>query len=101
MTRPPRPKHISQLLAEPGSTLAGLARGAAAHEDLRQAIAAALPEQLRIHLLSAAVSGDTLILSVDGPSWASRIRFHQDPCLQAARLLAGDGVLSVRVRVRR
>jgi hypothetical protein len=101
MTRPPRPKRISKLLSEPGSILADLAHGAVAHEDLRLAIAEALPAPLRFHLLSAAVSDDTLILSVDDPSWASRIRFHQDPCLQAARQLAGDGILSVRVSVRR
>ena len=95
MTRPPRPRRISELLSEPGSTLASLARGVEAHEDLRRTVADALPAPLRLHLLSAAVSGDALILSVDDPSWASRIRFHQGPCLAAARRLTGDGVLVV------
>jgi hypothetical protein len=101
MTKPPRPRRIGELLTEPGSTLAGLSRGAVAEEGLRRTIADALPAPLRPHLLAATISDGALILSVDSPDQASRIRFHQDPCLEAVRRVSGEGVLSLRVRVRR
>jgi hypothetical protein len=101
MTRPPRPRRIGELLTEPGSRLAGLSRGTVVQEDLRRTVADALPAPLRPHLVAAAVSDGALILSVDSPDQASRIRFHQDPCLDAVRRVYGEGILSLRVRVRR
>jgi len=101
MPKPPRPRRISELLDEPGTALAGLSRSAGANATLLSAIAEALPPPLREHLLSAAVADGTLTLSVSSATQASRLRFHEGPCLAAASRISGATVRSVRVRVAR
>jgi len=101
MSKTPRPRRIGELLAEPGSAFAGLSRNAGSNATLLSAVAEALPPPLREHLLSAAVADGTLTLSVSSATQASRLRFHEEPCLMAARRILGATVRGFRVRVGR
>jgi hypothetical protein len=69
-----RPKLLKDLLA--GRSLANLAERAAATDRLARRIQALLPDELAAHVCGANVRDRRLVILVDGPSWASRLRFE-------------------------
>lgn len=69
-----RPKLLKDLLA--GRSLAGLAERAAATDRLARRIQGLLPAELAAHVTGANIRDRRLIILVDSPAWASRLRFE-------------------------
>lgn len=66
---------------------------------LTEAVAGALPEDLREGLVAASVSPDgELVVFGQSPAWAARLRYEASAMLEAARA-GGQNAMSVRVRV--
>ncbi|HKK22580.1 MAG TPA: DciA family protein, partial [Pseudohaliea sp.] len=79
-------KKLGHILSRPDSPLAGLVQRARALETLTAAVRAALPEEVRAHLVSAAPREDgTLVLVTESSAWAARLRFSSDEARAAAR----------------
>jgi hypothetical protein len=92
-----RPKLLKDLLA--GRSIAGLAERAAATDRLRRRIQALVPAELASHVTGANIRGRRLVILVDGPAWASRLRFEAPSLrrrLEAEQEIDVDGV-TVRV----
>ena len=92
-----RPKLLKDLLA--GRSLAGLAERAAATDRLARRIQGLLPPELAAHVTGANVRDRRLVILVDGPAWASRLRFEAPALrrrLETRQDLDVDGV-TVRV----
>src|SRR6056297_602027 len=69
-------KKLGNLLSRPDSPLAGIVERARAMETLTAAVRAALSEDARAHLVSAARRDDgTLVLVTESSAWAARLRF--------------------------
>ncbi len=67
--------------------------------ELSDALAAALPEDVREGLVSASVSADgQLVVFGRSPAWAAKLRYESQSLLEAARD-SGQPADSVRVRV--
>ena len=67
--------------------------------ELSDALAAALPEDVREGLVAASVSADgQLVVFGRSPAWAARLRYEAAAMLEAARL-SGQQADSVKVRV--
>ncbi|WP_405227723.1 DciA family protein [Lentisalinibacter sediminis] len=93
-------KKLGNLLSRPDSPLAGIVERARAMETLTAAVRAALSEDARAHLVSAARRDDgTLVLVTESSAWAARLRFAADEALAAARRY-GVTAESVSVLVR-
>lgn len=93
-------KKLGDLLSRPDGPLAALVERARAMETLTAAVRAALPADVRAHLVSAAGHDDgTLVLVSESSAWAARLRFAADEALAAARRY-GVCVESVSVLVR-
>ncbi len=93
-------KKLASLLSRPGTAIAGLAERARRIEALTGAVAAALPADMRTHLLSAALDDEgTLTLVTESSAWAARLRFAADDAMAAARD-AGHPANTCRVTVR-
>ncbi len=76
--------------------IVGRARDFAA---LTEALAAALPEDLREGLVAASISAaGQLVVFGRSPAWAARLRYESAAMLEAART-SGQQADSVRVRV--
>lgn len=92
-----RPKLLKDLLA--GRGLAGLAERAAATDRLARRLQGLLPPELAEHITGANVRDRRLVILVDGPAWAARLRFEAPGLrrrLEAQQGLDVDGVI-VRV----
>ena len=84
-------------LVEQGEQTSHLLRMLRRQQALLEEVRARLPDPLGSHCLHARISGNTLILHVDSPAWASRLRFQSNALLQALREQApGLKKLSVR-----
>ncbi len=93
-------KKLGHILSRPDGPLAGLVERARAMETLTAAVRAALPEEARAHLVSAAQREDgTLVLVTESSAWAARLRFSSDEARAAARRY-GVAAESVSVLVR-
>jgi hypothetical protein len=94
-----KPRLIKDLLADRGG-LAGIAERAAATDRLSRRVQSALPGEVSNHILGANISGDSLVVIVDGAAWAARVRFES----RAIRRVLSDtqeiDVARVIVRVR-
>ncbi len=74
---------------------------AQAFAELTEALAAALPVDVREGLVAASVSGaGELVVFGRSPAWAARLRYESSAMLEAARA-SGQQADSVRVRVSR
>jgi hypothetical protein len=56
-----------------------------------------LPPTLRSHLLAAAQSDGVLTLNLDGPAWATRVRYLAPDLIEG---LADTGIIGVKTRAR-
>ena len=75
------PKSLKTLLA--GRSLAGLAERAAATNRLARRVQAVVPAEIAPHIVGANLRERRLILIVDGPAWAARVRF-ESPAIRRA-----------------
>lgn len=82
------------------TTLASLERQARAASALAAAVRAALPEELRPHVLMAAQRGEELALTVDSAAWAARVRYAATRLKDALAQPGRPAVTKIRVRVR-
>ena len=72
---------------------------AAEFARLTEALADALPEDLREGLIAASVRPDgQLVVIGQSPAWAARLRYEGDALLEAARQ-NGEQATSIKVRV--
>lgn len=78
------PRRLSSLLGKTPH-LDHLVRMLRQQQALLREIQTLLPPPLDRHCLHARVSGDSLVIHVDSPAWASKMRFHAQILLQAAR----------------
>lgn len=76
-----------QEIAGQNQRLAALLRAASAFETLEKHVLAEIGEESRDQIRVACVEGDTLVLSVQTPAWASRARLEAAGLLRAARSL--------------
>ncbi|MEM7611901.1 MAG: DciA family protein [Pseudomonadota bacterium] len=66
--------------------------------SLTDAVLACLEGPERQHISSVSVSEDNILCIIaDSPAWASRLRFHNDRMLEAARQ---HGIHAARCRVK-
>jgi hypothetical protein len=94
-----RPTRIGAIVAG-DSTLAGLLRRARELESLETLVRAWLPPALAPHVRVAALREDTLVLAVDSPAWATRLRYECPRIVDSARGHAATrGVNNVKIRV--
>ena len=89
-----RPTPVNSLLRQ---RLRGLTEEAGRQARTATLVREALPGELAGHCLGALVDGDELVLYVDAPGWATRLRFIA-PKLYAH--LAEHGIVCRRSRVR-
>ena len=89
-----RPTPVNDLLQR---RLRQLADAAARHARVADLVREALPRELVDHCLGAVVNDDELVLYVDSPGWATRLRFLA-PTLFTR--LATHGITCRRSRVR-
>jgi len=89
-----RPTPVNSLLRQ---RLRGLTEEASRQARTTALVREALPGELTDHCLGALVDGDELVLYVDAPGWATRLRFIA-PTLYAH--LAAHGIVCRRSRVR-
>ena len=94
-----RPKLLKDLLA--GRSLAGLAERAAATDRLARRLQALLPAELASHVTGANIRAGRLVVLVDAPAWASRLRFEAPALRERLRTEHELEVEGVTVRVRR
>jgi hypothetical protein len=94
-----RPKLLKDLLA--GRSLAGLAERAAATDRLARRIQTLLPAELAPHVTGANVRDRRLVVLVDGPVWAARLRFEAPALRRRLESEQEIDVDAVTVRVRR
>ena len=95
-----KPVALKDLLAHPGSALAGFRQRAKHTEDLTHALSAVFPEPVRPHLISAGVHGDRLILTADAAVWAARMRFYVSDAIEYMASNHNSPINRVDVRVR-
>lgn len=91
---------LKPLLGELTGPLARLARDAAASHKLTDQVRAALPENLRSHVLSAVRRDADLVVIVDSAAWAARVRYAGRALGEAIEAAGGAPVAKVRVKVR-
>ncbi len=89
-----RPTPVNDLLQR---RLRQLADAAAGHARVADLVREALPRELADHCLGALVHGDELVLYVDSPGWATRLRFLAPTLFPR---LATHGIACRRSRVR-
>jgi len=75
------PKSLKDLLA--GRSIAALAERAAATNRLARRVQALVPADIAPHIVGANLREKRLVLIVDGPAWAARIRF-ESPAIRRA-----------------
>ncbi|HSQ69232.1 MAG TPA: DciA family protein [Steroidobacteraceae bacterium] len=91
---------LKPLFSEPTGELARLARDAAASGKLTEQVRAALPENLRPHVLSAVRRDTDLVVIVDSAVWAARVRYAARALGEAIEAAGGAPVGKLRVKVR-
>lgn len=90
------PTHIQALLRAHPAT-AGLMDRRRRDEGLLGEVRAYLPTGTRTHCLQAAKKGTVLTLTVDSPSWATRVRYLEGVLVTA---FSPVGIETVKIRVR-
>lgn len=75
---------LSSLL-ENNPHLDHLVRMLRSQQALLEEVRALLPGTLAQHCLHVRISGERLVIHVDSPAWASRLRFQANTLLQALR----------------
>ena len=90
---------VRDLLARPGTPFARALHHSRYVRDVAAAVARALARPLRDHCLVANVRGDCLVLQVDSPSWATRLRFELPSLLASLRAHRDLRVSHATVRV--
>ncbi len=69
--------------------------------ELDRALKEGLPAPLDQHCQLANVRGDALVIHVDAPAWAARLRYQGPQLIQRMKALPGlSGLRRVRIRVR-
>lgn len=94
-----KPIRIADVLQKPGSGLARLARRAASMADLAESLKSALPEPLARHVLSVNHRAHTLVVLVDSPAWATRLRYLEGEIRSRLAADQGIGIEKLVVRV--
>ena len=84
-----------------GPILKDLERRAHAASDLTARVREALPEPEKQHFLSASYREDALVISMDSAAWCSRLRYEQQPLIDALHAAGETRVTKIRVRVGR
>ena len=69
-------------------------------EGIAQEVAAALPARLLHHCRVASRRGTQLVLQVDSPAWATRLRYQVPALLEHLQAHGWPGLTQARVRVR-
>ena len=94
---PGKPTLLKDLLSS--QSLADLTKRAASTDTLARQIKSILPEDLANHVVGANIRGNRVIVIVDGPAWAARIRFEAAMVCRVLREQHELDVTSMRVRV--
>lgn len=72
----PKQRRLGQVLSAAASPVAALAAHASALSELDAKLTAVLDPELGRHCRVAALRDRTLLLAVDTPAWATRLRYH-------------------------
>lgn len=89
-------KPVQALLQGQGLTADLVRRELSAHGLLGR-VRAALPAASRLHCLSASLKAGELVITVDSPVWATRVRYAEGPLLLR---LSSEGCEGVKICVR-
>ena len=84
-----------------GPILKDLERRAQATQDLSARVRDTLPEPEKQHFLSASYREDALVISMDSAAWCSRLRYEQQPLIDALHAAGETRVTKIKVRVGR
>jgi hypothetical protein len=84
-----------------GPLLKDLERRAQATQDLTARVRATLPEPEKQHFVSASYNEDTLVISMDSAAWCSRLRYEQQPLMNALHAAGETRVTKIKVKVGR
>lgn len=94
------PKNLRHLLGEAGGPLNDLLARAHGLDAMETALAGHLGHPLADHVRVANVTEDTLVLQIDSPAWATRLRYAEPDLLRLVNRMEGaSNIRRVRVRV--
>jgi len=94
-----KPVALRDLLSNPASPLARVSGAVEQMAEMANSIRAALPNNLKPHLVSANVRDDRLILVADSAVWAARIRFYASDALNCMASIHTSPIQGVDIRV--
>ena len=86
--------------ADGSPELSRLIRRAGKLEAVRARLERAFPEALRPHLKVANIRAKCLIVAVDSPVWAARVRYQGREILQTSSQICKTELAELKVRVR-
>ena len=95
---PGKPTLLKDLLRS--QSLADLAERAASTDALARQVQAILPSDVAGHVVGANIRDNLVVIIVDAPAWAARVRFEASSICRVLRDQHEIDVASVRVRVR-
>jgi len=94
---PGKPTLLKDLLCS--QSLADLSKRAASTDTLARQIQSILPEDIASHVVGTNIRGNQVIVIVDGPAWAARVRFEAATVCRVLREQHEIDVTRMRVRV--
>jgi hypothetical protein len=95
------PQPVAHHFDRPSGRLRRMLQQARRLQRLDQQLRARLPSPLKHHCQAANDPQQTLIVLVDSPAWASRLRFHAPELLSQLRNHRGQRFHELKIRVRR
>ena len=95
---PGKPTLLKDLLDS--HSLADLVKRAASSDTLARQIQSILPSDVASHVVGANIRDHLVVIIVDGPAWAARVRFEASSICRVLRDQHEIDVASIRVRVR-
>ncbi len=98
MSKPAAPRKLADLLARKSARLGQVLERANRLEALTEQVRASLPTPEADHIVAVAITGETLVVTVDSAPWAARLRFAESDLIRAAGDAARGKRLVVRVR---
>jgi hypothetical protein len=92
-------KPLSELMAIPSRALKDLSARLAARSQVLDAVRAALPAKLAVHVISAGIDEGRLTIGVSGGVWASRLRYSSAGLRKTVGESLKINILRVQIRV--
>lgn len=99
MKRPFRAKSVAESLTTPEGVLKQLLNKASTLKSLTQQLQDYLPEELKAHCSITEIKANVLVINVDSPVWATRLRYIQSQLLADLRKNGHPSLISIQIKV--